>query len=245
MKPLLICLFTFLFLTFPSYSAIEIEYLGNTIRYDGNPKLSDVLSRLILSRDFYWHNASLFDINDTQALLLKREILGELDQLLSKTGSKTQKYHTLSTLRQQISQWRVATKLPVELDYDLIRVKDDLDRRLDDGKYFLHLPFREYHVTLLGAVKDSKKLPHLAASSVDSYFDDASIELLDYVETSMVFVIHPNGNVKKATLSLHTQEHIEVPPAGFIYVPIRELPFDNTNTELNQKIARLAGNLLP
>lgn len=243
-KLLFICALTFS-VVFNTKAAVEIQYAGNKLSFESNPRLASVLERLVVSTDFYWHSASLFDLDSPKVATLKREIIKDLDVILNKTGVKTEKYKAIKALKKQVLSWQVAVKLPLVIDYDMIRIKEELNYRFDDGRYLLHLPFREYEIKVIGAIEEAKKINHRAAAPVQSYFDNSDFSLREYADSEFVFVIHPNGSYKKVSLGLHSQQYVEIPPGGTIYIPIRELPFDATNAQLNEKIARLAGNLLP
>jgi len=228
-----------------AFSEVKIEVGSRTVKFDENPKLSQVLSRFVISTDYYWHNAAIYDLQSSTARQLKREVIKELDALIAITGRKTQKHAALMTVKRQVSSWNVADKLPLVVDYDLIRVKEELNPRLDSGHYYLYLPFRTYDVNIVGAVKQPTTLTHIGTASIKTYLDDKRLELLEYADSEYVFLIHPNGSYKKVSLGLNNRQHVEVPPGGMIYIPLNELPFNSTNTELNEKIARLAGNRLP
>lgn len=245
MKNLTLIFFLTSFIPFSNFASVEIQYAGNSLKFNANPRLSSVLGRVMVSTDFYWHGSSLYRLNSSESKAARQMLLKELDSVLSKTGSKTSKYAALLKIKEQVSNWQVADKLSVELDYDLIRIREELDPRLDDGEYLLHLPFRAYDINVVGAVETTGKFPHIAATSVKAYFDNKNIKRLDYADYEFAYVIHPDGSYKKVSLSAYNQEHVEVAPGGTIYVPIKELPFDSTNEELNERVAKLAGNLLP
>lgn len=245
MKKLFLTFFILFVCTSKSYASVEIQYAGNTLKFDGNPRLSNILERVLVSTDFYWHGAGLFDLQSAEADRLKKDVLDDIDRVLSNSGIKTEKYRAFTHLKNQILQWKVAKRMPVILDYDLVRIREDMNPRFDNGRYLLHLPFRVYSVDVIGAVEEVKSLGHLATTSVSGYFENAKLDAMDYADSEFIFIIHPNGTVIKVSLGLHNQKHVEVPPGGTIYVPISELPFDSTNTTLNEKIARLAGNILP
>ncbi|BDX04510.1 capsule biosynthesis GfcC family protein [Planctobacterium marinum] len=221
---------------------VEIEYAGNVIRYDINPRLSAVLNRLVLGTDFYWHNSSLYALDDKTANNHKSDVIALLQQIKSKTGVATSKMQTLVSLQEEVEKWQVATRLPLNLDYDLIRIREELNPRLSDGRYRLHLPFRVYTVNVVGAISQTKKLAHQSMSHVRDYLQADSIEYLPYADKTFVFVIHPNGQTKKVSLGFENIEHVEVPPGGTIYIPIKELPFSSENEQLNISIAQLLGS---
>lgn len=234
----------FLLLCFTSVlkADVEIEYAGNVIRYDTNPRLSAVLNRLVLRTEFYWHNSSLYSLDDKKAMDLKTEVIALLQEMKSKTGVATSKMRSLTSLEQQVEQWHVATRLPLNLDYDLIRIREELNVRLTDGRYRLHLPFRVYTVNIAGAVSKSKTLAHKKQSHVSDYLKAELIEYLPYADRTFVYVIHPNGLIRKVSLGFQNLEHVEVPPGGTIYIPLEELPFSSDNEKLNSSIAQLLGS---
>lgn len=234
------CLFSSL-----AQSNVNIQYVNNTFQYENNPRISEVLKRVRVSVDFYWHGASLYDLDDAFAKQLQQDALKELDTILNETDVATAKYRTVLNVKNQVSNWQVAKKLPAVIDLDLLRVKDELDAQLDDGNYFLYLPFRVHQVTVVGAVDESASIAHKPMQPVQAYFDNGTIKKSDYADNEFVFIIHPNGEYKKVALGVHNRMHIEVPPGGIIYVPLREVQFDSTNANLNTKIAELAGNMLP
>lgn len=221
---------------------VEIEYAGNVIRYDINPRLSAVLHRLVLGTEFYWHTSSIYSYQDDTANKLKADTLELLSTIKGRTGVATAKMEALKSLESQINDWRVAARLPFQLDYDLIRIRDELNPKLEDGRYLLHLPFRVYTINVIGAVTQSKQIAHKNMTSVEGYLSDTTIQYLEYADTEFVYVIHPNGEVKKISLGLHNNEHVEVAPGGTIYIPLRELPFSEQNERLNKMVATVAGS---
>lgn len=245
MKTIIFCVLFSCFYSSLVHSTVTIQYVNNTFEYKDNPRISDVLKRVRVSVDFYWHGASLYDLDDPFANQLQQDVLFDIERILNNTGAATNKHQTLTNISSQVLSWKVAKKLPIAVDLDLLRVRDELDARLDDGRYLLHLPFRVHQVTVVGAVDNPTSIEHKPMQRVQAYFDNGDIEKLEYADNEFVFVIHPNGKYRKVSLGIHSREHVEVPPGGIIYVPIRELPFDSTNANLNLKIAQLAGNLLP
>lgn len=234
---LLVCSFT-------TSSKVQIQYAGNQINYDINPRLSAVLNRLVVTQDFYWHTASLYRLNDSSSSADVLAVNKLLDRTISQTGVKTQKMTALLALKQQLNSWNIAKRLPLVIDYDLIRIRDELNPKLENGDYYLHLPFRVYEVNVVGAVNEPVKLAHLATEDVSAYLDD-DIGYLPYADKSRVYIIHPDGSVTKVDVGLHNNMHNEVPPGGTLFIPIKELPFSSLNTEINERLAQLAGSRLP
>ena len=228
-----------------SKADVTIEFRGSEINYDDGPRLSDVVARLMLNNPVYWHNAGLYDLLSSDAKSKKQSLIAEIETLKSNTGIKTSKWAALEKLHNDLKSWQVADRLPLSVDYDLLRLREELNPLLDDGKYLLSLPLRKYTVEVFGAVEKNSVLVHRPTEHVATYLDDQSVTLLDYADSEYVYVIHRNGTVKKVSLGLHSREHVEVPPDGFIYIPIRELPFDSTNKFINTNIAQLAGNRRP
>lgn len=224
---------------------VSIQYAGNVISYENNPRLSAVLSRLVLSKEFYWHSASLYRLNSQSMDSELKRLNDLLAKVKAETGVKTEKMVALLAIEHQIAQWRLAERLPLIVDYDLIRIREELNPRLESGDYYLHLPFREYEVSIVGAVAEVGRVAHIAAQSVDKYLEKKNISFLSYADTNVVYIIHPTGRVKRIPLGLHNSSHNEVPPGGTIYIPLKELPFSKVNSELNELVAKLAGSRLP
>jgi len=242
--PLVILIF-FTFLHSTVNAQVIVEFRNNTYRYNDKPFLSDVVARLVYDNRIYWHNAVLYDLDDQQVQVKKRTVIKNIESILKRTGKKTAKWAALKKVENDIQSWNLAYKLPHDLDFDLLRVRPELDRRMDDGQYFLSLPFRSFTIQVFGAVEKNLVLAHQSKVSVENYLKDGGIALLEYADTEYVYVIHRNGDYTKVSLGLHSSNHVEVPPDGSIYVPLREIPFDSTNEDLNLQVVQLAGNRLP
>lgn len=222
---------------------VTIQYIGNVLEYPENPRIENVLSSLLSRTEFYWPNSAIFNLDATDENTLKNEILQEISTLIQNSGVDSGKRKALVQLESQITSWNIASRVPIPIDYDLARVRDEHNPKLDDGSYALYLPFRPNTITVFGLVSRLQELPHLSASHVNAY--DEKIAYLDYADAEYLYVIHPNGESIKVSKSFYETRHIEVPPGGSIYVPLKELPFLSTNTDLNNKIVKLAGSRLP
>lgn len=242
MKFVVIVLLSFFAVVNLSNAEVSVKYLGNDLKYPGNPRLTDLLRSLAQGRDYYWLNAALFNLDSPEQNKKKRDVLSQLHLLKSNTGTKTSKWTALSLLENQIEHWEVALKLPIALDYDLIRIREEHDLRLDDGHYALKLPFRSNQVRIFGAVKEEIITSHIGSAHVKNYLND--LTLLEYADSEFLYIIQPNGGYRKVSLGVHDTNHVEVSPGGMIYIPIRELPFLGTNESLNHNIAMLAGSRL-
>lgn len=241
LKRVIFCLFI---IPFIALANVEIEYEGNLIRYDSNPRLSAVLHRLVKSTEFYWHSASLYSLDDNSAIKLKTEVLDLLSEIKTETGAATDKMLALQAIENQIYSWKVATRLNLELDYDLIRIRKELNPRLESGRYVLNLPFRVFTIKVFGAVEKPVEIAHQRMTHVKEYLSKQEIQYLQYADREFVYIVHPNGQVKKVSIGLHNPEHVEIPPGGSIYIPVRELPFSDKNERLNDMVAMLAGSRL-
>ncbi|MCC2606403.1 capsule biosynthesis GfcC D2 domain-containing protein [Planctobacterium marinum] len=222
---------------------VRIDYLSNQLVYDSNPRIETVLKGVVKNRDIFWPAAVLYNRSAVQELGLKQQCLQMINDLKSETGVKTAKYQALNSLLSQIDGWNLAHRVPLLIDYDFARVREELNPRVDDGDYLLHLPARSNQVQVFGAVPAVLTLNHIGAAPVQSYLE--KFERLDYADNEFVYVIKLDGTYERVSTGVHSMQRVEVPPGGSIYIPLRELPFSSENTILNEMVAELAGSRLP
>lgn len=208
------------------------------LAYSEPPRLVQVLSQVGDVSQIYWPAAALFvkhaDIEDQrQAVLL------QLQRLEQHWQQKNQASYVvrLQSLRQQVAEWQLAYRVPVIVDYDLARVVERHNPRLDPGHYRLILPTRSVSVRALGQLPYERLLMHRGASSVSSYLNE--LTAVRDSDPSWVFVVQANGQLDKVGIAYWNRQHYELSPGSQLFIPMADAMLPGSFRSLNQEIAQL------
>ncbi|MGI2171033.1 capsule biosynthesis GfcC family protein [Shewanella sp. MF05960] len=182
----------------------------------------------------YWLGAGLYDASSEAALLTQRQqILNALKTQYSDMG-KPDHIQALKTLATWIANNQFLQREFIPLDYDVIRLKEELNPLLQ-GKYLLTLPGKPQYVMVLGAVTQNGSQPFVVRQNASQYIENAMP--LNASQNSYAWLIQPDGQVEKYPIAYWNQQHIDIAPGAIIY-----LDFDgvrNNEPELNQQILEL------
>ncbi|XOV80077.1 MAG: capsule biosynthesis GfcC family protein [Aestuariibacter sp.] len=219
---------------------IHVTGVNNAIDiYQFEPRLDRVLKRYAGETDWYWPTASLYKkYNETQEME-RTQILSTIKQLEAEANNQHFKL-ALTNLRQQIKSWRLASKVFIPLDYDLVRLQEKFNPKLEFGEYFLNLTFRPSELKYFGVVGEGE-IVHVGTEDVSHY--RSTVEYNEAVDPDYVYIITPSGDVQKVVIAYWDNLHQEVAPGSMLYFPIKEAFFSEIS-QLNQRIAELARNRL-
>ncbi|MBD1558485.1 hypothetical protein HC752_16235 [Vibrio sp. S9_S30] len=117
----------------------------------------------------------------------------------------------------------------VNLDYDLIRLKPELNPLLS-GSYDFYVSPRRNQVRILGQLKQPASFPLLDTQDITAYLDD--IELSAFGDLDQVFIIHTNGDVIQAQLGYWQPERYYLSPGAMIFIGSRNA--EQTNKDIAQ-----------
>jgi hypothetical protein len=233
----LLC-FLLLFCTSPLNANVTVTFNENVFRYKKEPRLADVLSAIALERQWYWPAAKLYKENMPVVDSQRNTILIELSDIAQEWPVDSKEHDAIITLKTEISNWKLAQRIIIEIDYDFARIRAEKNPRFDDGSYILNLVERPKSLTIFGAISSERLLLHKSNTDVGTYLTQVS--LLNSSDKDHVYVIKADGRVLKAGVAYWNKNHQEVMPGSQIFVPFRSDFFSSELSELNERIARLS-----
>ncbi|WP_104400996.1 capsule biosynthesis GfcC D2 domain-containing protein [Vibrio penaeicida] len=118
----------------------------------------------------------------------------------------------------------------VSLDYDLVRLKPELNPLLS-GRYDFYVSPRSNQVRILGHVKNPTHTPLLNGRDITAYLN--GLELSEFGDLDQTYIIHANGDLIHAKLAYWQPERYYISPGSKIFIGSRDTP------ETNKDIAQL------
>jgi len=214
---------------------VQVQLNDQIRRYAYTPKLSEVLAPIALQRDWYWPASALYKAQDNTAELERKHVLAQLNVLTVDADNKLAQ--AINRLTYFIASWPLASRVPVLLDYDAVRIRPELNLGFDDGNYVLKLYTRPQTVEFWGATEQVISMPHSGVKAVADYLP--ALNLIANADTSYVLIIQPDGTVKHVGVASWNERHVELMPGSSVFIPYASTLFQNL-TALNEDIARLA-----
>ncbi|CAM3863427.1 capsule biosynthesis GfcC family protein [Rheinheimera salexigens] len=202
------------------------------------PRLTDVLSPVALTENWYWPVSALYNTDDTTAQLLLQRVLQQLDELQQEYAADIDKQQAIISMVSQIKSWQLATRVFIPIEYDLARVSAEFNPKFMPGNYQLRLYKRPSHITLFGLVKQPGKSTHINAGNVKQYLTEFSS--LAAADSNTLYLIQPDGSIIKETVAAWQQTTIEAMPGAQLFVPFKLGLFSTRWQRLNQDILALA-----
>ena len=141
-------------------------------------------------------------------------------------------------MQAQVTQWQLAERIVVPIDYDAATVQMALNPRLDSGSYRLLLKRRPVDVHLIGAVKREFSVPHNGARHVAVYIQ--SEQFSPSADHSRVVIVQPDGQLSVAGIDSWNSQHIEAMPGAQLLVLFSEPMLDKRFATLNHLLQQLA-----
>jgi hypothetical protein len=205
------------------------------------PRLVEVLAPWANKQSWYWPAAALYDADNHSLQQTRQQVLEQLTTLAQiQLPKDMQRKLAIKQLAANLSSWTLARRLPIAIDYDLARIKAAANPQFTPGKYILRLAPRSKLVHVLGAVKYSQQIAHLAHADVSEYM--ANLGLIDLANKDHVIIIQADGRVITAPVAYWNKTHQEVMPGSQIIVPFKESLFSPEMSKVNQQIVTLAIN---
>lgn len=228
----------FLFLTSGlSQANVTVEVNGEQRNYTQPPRLTEVLQPYALQQQWYWPAAALYRLNSQRAENIRRELVALADEIGQQTHDKALR-ESLALLQAQVTQWQLAERIVVPIDYDAATVQMALNPRLDSGSYRLLLKRRPVDVHLIGAVKREFSVPHNGARHVAVYIQ--SEQFSPCADHSRVVIVQPDGQLIVAGIDSWNSQHIEAMPGAQLLVLFSEPMLDKRFATLNHLLQQLA-----
>jgi hypothetical protein len=215
-----------------------------TLQYEQAPRLVQVIQDSLLSSEqftikqqpkaIYWLSAGLYDSKTKiQFQQKQQQVLNSLKTQYTDMG-QPQNINALKSLSSWISSNKFIKREFILLDFDSIRLKQELNPKLA-SQYLLILPTKPDYVVVLGGVEKNGLQAFKANQQAATYLDLA-MPISDS-ENSFAWVIQPDGQIENHPIAYWNQHHIDIAPGAIIYLYFQGVR-DN-EPELNSAILEL------
>jgi hypothetical protein len=226
-----------LLLAVPAQASVTVTVNTEQRQFDTNPRLSEVLQPYALQQPWYWPAATLYRTDSTKPELLRQQLLQLLDAM-AQQATQQELQQALASLRAQLLSWQLAERIVLPLDYDAVRVRAELNPRLDSGHYLIQLKPRPQAVHVSGAVQQARSVVHRGVTPVADYLTD--IGVLAAADSSKVVVVQADGRVISAGIAYWNRHLVEAMPGAQILLLFAEPITDNRFAQLNSMLQQLA-----
>lgn len=233
----------FLIMTFSQAAVAQSDLVTiminkQTYQFDRTIRLSSALSIVADNGQWYWPTAAAFDLTNPKAEHEKEVVLSSIRELLTHFDKTSNTHKALSNLYGQVAQWTVSTRLDMSISYNRSRLFFEDNPMFQPGKYWLRLNGRPNVLHFSGAVVKPGAYQHQSDTSV--YTASHKVAKLDDADKSIVYVIHPNGEVESKGVAYWNLDFSQLMPGSQVYVPVSSELFSNKINQLNQRVAALA-----
>ncbi|MEG3765343.1 capsule biosynthesis GfcC D2 domain-containing protein [Alteromonas sp. 14N.309.X.WAT.G.H12] len=219
-------------------ASVNVTVNGQQFRYLNPVRLSIVLHTVGQNGQWYWPACVIYSAKSDEVEAQRQEILQDIDALAFALEPSDEKAIALSALRQQVENWKLAKRLPVDIDYDVARLNTAENPMLQPGDYILTLRGRPQEVWLSGLVKTPGAYEFQGMLTPSEYAE--GIARRADADPDYVYVISPRGEVVKQNIAYWGKSFSKVMPGSQIYVPLFSWLLSPDVDELNRKIAELA-----
>lgn len=156
--------------------------------------------------------------------------------------SSGEKAAAINNVIQQLSAIKVTGRLPANLDPDWLRMRPELNRRLE-GEYSVYTLPKPNSVILFGAITGSGKVSWQPGGDTRDYLDGH--HRLDGAERNIAVVIAPSGDVTEAPVAYWNHRYVEVEPGSIIYIGFSSWSLPAAYKDLNQQIISVLTHRIP
>jgi len=224
-------------------AAVKVEINKQLHKFAHEPHLVEVLAPIANQKKWYWPSAALYQANDTQLEETRQLLLANLSNLINRYQTKAPEIAlSLEQLKVTITNWRLARRIPIKIDYDMARIVDSKNPRLPKGDYILELSKRMNTVQLFGAVNKIGDIPHLPHADASEYF--TSQTRINLANKDILILIQADGRELTVPIAYWNKNHQEIMPGSQLFVPFNESLFHPEIPHINQQILALALNRL-
>ena len=194
-----------------------------------NISINETLSSLIKKAGGYKNNAYPFGgvLNNTQALELneiaKEKLYTSFVQKLITKGDQLFASESLPFILEELKRSEVTGRVMAEFDLDVIEATPSLDTTLDNGDEII-IPIKTEQIFIFGEVNQAGAVRYQPSKNI-SYYISSIGGLIESSDKSNIFVVHPNGEVKKVNIAnrlslLDSKSNdILIYPGSIIYIP--------------------------
>lgn len=240
----LLCLLCFSAFASEPY-VVSVKHDTELRTYAAQPRLSDVLE---FTKDavWYWPSVALF-ADDREVQYQQQRLLNRLNELhFYWLQQKKQHYaDTISGLIGQIKTWQVAKRIDLDVNFQLVRFRQEINLRLDHGDYILQLSeTRPDTVLLQGAIVAAGERQYQNTAMAKQYL--LSEKRLAGAERSWVYIIQPTGKIVKTGIAYWNGQQHQPAPGAIIFLPLQNKLLPEPWQHLNEEILAVAVNrMLP
>ncbi|WP_293747856.1 capsule biosynthesis GfcC family protein [uncultured Paraglaciecola sp.] len=224
-------------------AAVTVTVDQEQYEFTNEPRLVEVLAPFANTQSWYWPSAALFQVDNNELEKTRQLLINNLSVVIKRYQAENPNLvASLEQLKKTITNWRLAQRLPIKIDYELARISAVANPLLPQGKYFLELTERKNTVQLFGAINKTRLTPHLGHTDVSHYITDQI--RTDLANQDYAILIQADGRKMEATVAYWNKAHQEVMPGSQLFVPFKQSLFQPEFTTINQQIITLALNRL-
>ncbi|GAC15440.1 capsule biosynthesis GfcC family protein [Aliiglaciecola lipolytica] len=214
-------------------SQVVVKVNDNTISFEENPRLNQVLDSIGLKQNWYWQSSKLFKLDSEYAEQKRDELLLQLNAITSDADS-------VEKLQTQIKGWKLATHMNAVIDYDLARYHRSSNPLFESGKYELVVTKRPTKLYVFGAVDQPTTIEYDNTVCIKNQLKQ--VNKTESADRNIVYAIQPNGKIREIPVAYWNHSCLQVMPGSQIFVPLAEHQWFEQNKRVNQLIAKLAVN---
>lgn len=218
---------------------VLIQYEGKWQGYISEPRLSDVLTLQVQDSHIHWPTARLYSLqlNEIAQLeLLRSQVVEQLRILVSETSDDANFSAKLAQTQLEISRWKLAIPLHIELNPALASVRQSHNPKITTGQYLLVAKKRTNTVSVF-ALGGEVFLPHMQSRPAYDYVHQA---IADSVQApDFVWLISSNGTPSEIPIGNWNRTEAAVATGTVLFVPIEHPLIQNEFKDLNQQIKQL------
>ncbi|EMF0719910.1 capsule biosynthesis GfcC family protein [Citrobacter freundii] len=148
----------------------------------------------------------------------------------------------INALRQQIQSLKVTGRQLINLDPDVVRVRERGNPPLQ-GNYTLWVGPQPTDVTLFGLISRPGKQPFMPGRDVARYLDGQ--HRLSGADRSYAWVIYPDGRTQKVPVAYWNKRHVEPMPGSIIFVGLSDAVWSPVPDDINADILRTLTQRIP
>jgi len=190
----------------------------------------ETLSSLIEKAEGYKEDAYPFGsiLNNNKALTINQEAVDRLytsfvQKLITK-GDALFASESLPFILDELKRSTISGRVIAEFDLDVIKSSPNLDTNLDDGDEII-IPTKNQQVYIFGEVNSTGATRYKPGNSINQYLMSSG-GILDSADRRNIFVVHPNGEVKRIqsrglSFLSNRSNDILIYPGSVIYIPRR------------------------
>jgi hypothetical protein len=205
------------------------------------PRLVEVLAPIANQKNGYWPATTLYQADDIQLEKTRQLVINSLTTLTKRYQAEDPEIvQSLEQLQTTITNWRLARRLPIIIDYDLARIMTAANPQLPEGNYILNFFPRKNTVQLFGAVNRTSHIPHQAHADVSQYITSQSLTYL--ADKDYATLIQADGREITVPIAYWNKKHQEVMPGSQLFVPFKQSLFHPEFASINRQIITLALN---